>query len=342
MSSSADLQRGIEAARAGRKLEARDLLLKVVEENPRNELAWIWLSVLVDSLEDKITACENVLTINPANEKVRAYLRTLQLKQEESLQRRELNESQELLRQARTLAERGDVTGALRLADQATQRQNDYEDAWLLIAELSPQATQRIEALEKALAINSSNASTRWSLEQARALRDHPLQVAAHFEQMGKFDEALKVYNEAASRTKDSREFDQIYRHIVRIEGLKNEKIAYVAPRSSIIRLSIGWPLLYFFLVLVQVGLNPFAHQAFLLWLCLPLVALGSFLLALSEIRSKHALWQKLFSEEGDGSSFARLVIAMAGWMLVIFPHLLLLIDSVSRLQTFRIPPAPF
>jgi hypothetical protein len=49
-----------------------------------------------------------------------------------------------------------------------------------------------------------------------------------------------------------------------------------------------------------------------------------------------------LFAETGDGSSFARLVTATAGWMFVIFPHLLLLIDSLNRLLNFRIPPEPF
>src|SRR5512134_1453697 len=34
----------------------------------------MWLTGLVDDLEDKIIACENVLAINPANDKVKAYL----------------------------------------------------------------------------------------------------------------------------------------------------------------------------------------------------------------------------------------------------------------------------
>jgi hypothetical protein len=100
--------------------------------------------------------------------------------------------------------------------------------------------------------------------------------------------------------------------------------------------------LLYLFLVLVQVGLNPFAHPNFLLWFGLPLVAAGSFLLSISEIRSQHAFWQTMFSEEGEGSNFARLVTAMAGWLLVIFPHLFLMIDSINRLRVFQIPPKPF
>jgi hypothetical protein len=80
----------------------------------------------------------------------------------------------------------------------------------------------------------------------------------------------------------------------------------------------------------------------FYLWLGLPVVVLGSFLLSLAEVRSNHVVWQKLFSEHGDGSSFARLMAATAGWFLVILPHILIILDSLNRLQNFKIPPAPF
>jgi len=35
------LQRAIQAARSGRKGEARDLFIQLVEDDPRNELAWM-------------------------------------------------------------------------------------------------------------------------------------------------------------------------------------------------------------------------------------------------------------------------------------------------------------
>jgi hypothetical protein len=76
------LRRGIEAAHANRKVEAREIFMQVVEVDPRNELAWMWLSGLVDNLEDQIIACENVLTINPENQKVRLFLDNLKRKQQ--------------------------------------------------------------------------------------------------------------------------------------------------------------------------------------------------------------------------------------------------------------------
>lgn len=342
MSSVDELRWAINAARAGRRQEARSLLLKIVDADPQNEAAWIWLSGLVDSLEDQIIACENALTINPHNAKVRAHMMQLQEKQEGELRRRQILESQVRFQQAKDCAQMGDAGGALRLAEQAANLYPNNEDAWLLIADISTSVGQRVSALEKAHDINPSNPKTRSLLEQARQFRDDPLSVAAHFEQLGKFDEALALYNQLAARTRDTREFDKIYRNIERLEALKREKIQYVSPRSSILRLALGWPLLYFFLILVHEGLNPFKHPGLHLWAGLPVVALGSFLLSLSEVRSRHALWKKLFSEDGDGSSFARLVTATAGWMFVIFPLLLLLIDALNRLRGLQIPPEPF
>ncbi len=68
------LQQGIEAARAGRREEARDLLMKVVEADERNEQAWLWLAGLVEDPDDMRTCLENVLELNPDNAKARQGL----------------------------------------------------------------------------------------------------------------------------------------------------------------------------------------------------------------------------------------------------------------------------
>jgi tetratricopeptide (TPR) repeat protein len=335
------VRQAIQLARAGRRTEARDLLLEVVESDPRNETAWMWLSGLVDTLEDRMIACENVLTINPANEKVRAYLSELQRQYQADLVRRNIEEAADLLHRATGHAERNEIESALRLAQQAVEKHDAYEEAWLFIGRISPDPNQQITAFEKAGQLNPSNPEIASALEQAKYLKENPVSRATRLEQLGKFEDALNVYKELAGKAKNSREFDHIYKQILRIEGLQNENIRYVAPSTSIRRLTFVWPLLYFSLVLVQVGLNPIAHRVFHLWLGLPVVVLGSFLLSLAEVRSNHIVWQKLFSEHGDGSSFARLMAATAGWFLVILPHILIILDSLNRLQNFKIPPIP-
>jgi tetratricopeptide (TPR) repeat protein len=342
MSSTQALQTAIQAARTGKREEARDLLIQVVEADPQNEMAWMWLVGLVDSLEDRIVACENVLTINPGNENARAYLTKLQRQQRAVLAEEKIDQAVHLLARAKEQAERNQNEAALQLARQALQEQEAYEEAWLFVGRLSRDIDEQIEALSKAYKLNPSNAETAHALKLAQYLKANPLGAARRLEQLGKFDQALKLYQELAGKAKDSREFDHMYRQIIRIEGLQQENIRYVAPAISIARLVASWPLLYLSLALVQVGLNPFAHPALYLWLGLPLVIIGSFLLSVAEIRSQHIFWQELFDEHGDGSTFARLVTASAGWFLVILPHVLLVLDSLNRLRTFQIPAMPF
>jgi tetratricopeptide (TPR) repeat protein len=72
------LQEGIAAAKAGQKEEAQRALAQVVELDERNEQAWLWLSGVVESPEDKRTCLENVLSINPNNTHAQTGLRWLE------------------------------------------------------------------------------------------------------------------------------------------------------------------------------------------------------------------------------------------------------------------------
>ena len=71
------LQQGIDAAKSGQTQEARQALLQVIELDERNEQAWIWLSGVVESLEDCHICLENVLAINPDNPHAQRGLRLL-------------------------------------------------------------------------------------------------------------------------------------------------------------------------------------------------------------------------------------------------------------------------
>jgi tetratricopeptide (TPR) repeat protein len=68
------LQQGIAAARAGRKEEARALLLKVVQADERSEQGWLWLSGVMSDPEDIRTCLHNVLELNPANQQAQQGL----------------------------------------------------------------------------------------------------------------------------------------------------------------------------------------------------------------------------------------------------------------------------
>jgi len=68
------LQQGIVAAKAGRAETARSLLTQVVEQDEHNATAWLWLSGVVDSLDDREVCLENVLTLDPENQAARRGL----------------------------------------------------------------------------------------------------------------------------------------------------------------------------------------------------------------------------------------------------------------------------
>lgn len=68
------LREGIAAAKAGQRERARDLLTRVVAQDERNALAWLWLSGVVESLEDREICVENVLAIEPDNAAARKGL----------------------------------------------------------------------------------------------------------------------------------------------------------------------------------------------------------------------------------------------------------------------------
>ena len=68
------LSQGIVAARAGRREEARALLMQVVEADERNEQAWLWLAGVVDTPDDIRTCLQNVLDLNPTNQQAQQGL----------------------------------------------------------------------------------------------------------------------------------------------------------------------------------------------------------------------------------------------------------------------------
>lgn len=65
---SQQLKAGIAAAKAGQKEKAHALLMDVLRDDEENELAWLWLSGVVDTKQDRRICLENVLTLNPDNQ----------------------------------------------------------------------------------------------------------------------------------------------------------------------------------------------------------------------------------------------------------------------------------
>jgi len=81
MSQGDDLvQQAIAAFKAGQKDHSRNLLLQAIEVNEHHEQAWLWLSAVVDDLDEQQICLENVLALNPANERARKGLESVNRK----------------------------------------------------------------------------------------------------------------------------------------------------------------------------------------------------------------------------------------------------------------------
>jgi len=68
------LQKGIEAAKNGERENARDFLMQATEIDALSEDAWMWLSSISDYPEERIAFLNNVLTINPTNDRAKTWL----------------------------------------------------------------------------------------------------------------------------------------------------------------------------------------------------------------------------------------------------------------------------
>lgn len=68
------LKTGIEAAQSGNKIIARHILEQVVNKDPKNEMGWLWLASVVDTVDERRDCLQRVLSINPNNERARQAL----------------------------------------------------------------------------------------------------------------------------------------------------------------------------------------------------------------------------------------------------------------------------
>jgi len=59
------MQMGIRTARAGNKQNARMIFERVLEQNPEDERAWIWMAWAADNDVDRRRYLETALRINP-------------------------------------------------------------------------------------------------------------------------------------------------------------------------------------------------------------------------------------------------------------------------------------
>ena len=78
------IQMGIQTARAGNKANARMMFQQVLEQDPDNERAWLWMAAAAANRMDRIRYLNTVLGINPHNQRAKNELEKMKQRKESS------------------------------------------------------------------------------------------------------------------------------------------------------------------------------------------------------------------------------------------------------------------
>jgi hypothetical protein len=183
MSTDKLLKQGIAVLKAGLKAKARDLLTQVVEQDERNEMAWLWLSGAVETEEECRICLENVLVINSNNSGTQCGLEGLRKKSpdlfsgsrqvETSLWRigkpkpdpeasspvlsSGKDTEKELLKQVMAAIKAGDKEEGEHLLVDVLKQDGENETAWLLMSRCMDDQEVKRECLKLVLEINPEN-----------------------------------------------------------------------------------------------------------------------------------------------------------------------------------------
>ena len=330
MNSQARLQAAIAKAKAGHELSARNLFLDVVRVEPDNKLAWLWLVGLLDEPEALINACENLLRIDPTDTRVRLRLDQLFAAEQEHAK---LEQTSHMLDEALRFFAKGKTEYGLMRVRDLVDLDDEHEKAWGLLAKFSRDLGEKVRAMKRLTELDPADEKKRAILKRWTYYQENPLALAAFYEEQGKPDMSIGVYERLAASAKDRRDWDRIVNEIERLEYLQRESIAHVSPLMSIARLTAGMPLLFFFLLLTHAGykLSYFSLAMFLEFL---VVLGGSFLMALAAVGAEHSLWRRLGNVAGRATKPLRMVVGTVGFFVMALPFLLLTFDAFQRWQT--------
>ena len=324
------LQQAIELYQAGQRGEARALLLKYVEIDPQDELAWLLLSNVVNDLDDRIVALENALVINPENNKAAKHLWRLKQKRNAAAHLPPESPAQRL-EQAIKARDAGQGMLAFRIIRQLVREDDRNEQAWQLLVELSPDTDGEIVALKNLLHLNPAHRASKMRLTQLQRFRKDPLKLGELYEAWGEGEKAGYVYRQVAAQADSVIERREAERRMKNIELRKKAPgIRLVSPQVTLIRLTVGPVLLYSILAFIHGGLNPL-HISPIFWLGGFSVVLGSFLMVVASVPETRIIWHRIWRKIGDSGPAPLVGLRTMGVLLWLLPNLLIVLDGFFR-----------
>jgi CheY-like chemotaxis protein len=152
------LRAGIKFAKEGSRTEARQMLLQVTEADGNNETAWLWLASISEYPEELLVFLQNVLRINPDNERAIEWA-----KQTKSLL------SKTFVQRGIDASHQNQKDFAKQCFLQAIVHDDQSEMAWLWLASSTDSPEEKCSHLQKVLNINPDNETAFSSLKAVKS-----------------------------------------------------------------------------------------------------------------------------------------------------------------------------
>lgn len=177
------LREGIKAAQDGNRAEARNSLLRVTEADANNENAWLWLASISEYPEELLVFLNNVLRINPTNERALEWHKATKSLLAKTLVQRGIDSVKE---------DRKDF--ARQCFEQALEHEAENEMAWLWMASVADSEEEKTACFEKVLSVNPDNETAQSSLNTIKSQKTQKLfqeALSAAFD--GNHDAAMEM-----------------------------------------------------------------------------------------------------------------------------------------------------
>ena len=190
------LKRGIAAAQSGDRDQARIQLTRAAALDPQCEDAWMWLASISEYPEELLAFLNNVLNINPDNQRaVEWRIATLSVLAKTFVQR------------AVAAHNTGSDNLAAQCLDQAIEHDENCDSAWLWKAKLAETDDQQVELLNRVLSINPDNEDAKDALAAIDRMRASAVIADARsLADSGETDDAVEILNRVLDMHPDNSE----------------------------------------------------------------------------------------------------------------------------------------
>ncbi len=322
----------VHEAHNGNREKSRLLLRELLQGEPRHELAWLWLSKVSDTLNEKIEALENAFAINPNREETAVSLNNLR-KQELAQQDPNLDK---MYQQAIAAYKEGRALYARNLLQHIVQKNKNHTKAWLGLGQIEPNMEDRIFALTVGLSQKPDHEKAKRHLQKLEAdtTVDY-FALAQRFEDFGLIETAVSYYQKAEQQTTLPSIQRIAKEKQMSLQAEVEKVIKFTSPTVHLIRLTSGPVFIYLLLIFTMSGINPLKISIPYLLSSL-MVAFGSFLVVGANNVPHHPLWKNVFGEKGINSPIQRALLTGVGIFFLLMPFAILFVFNFTDLLVYH------